>query len=294
MNKNNQILFLLIIILSAGLLEAQTVKDTTISDFKEVNKLVIQKNELYGIPDVLVILDIDNTLLTSHIDLGGDIWYQWQREELEDIKPTEEQKIKNCFYEDAIGLLYELKTMELTDSLIPTYINKWQNTGIPVFALTSRSPKYRTATERELLKREIDFSLSPLKTIEGSTPLYQYKLEREMSYQNGIMMTSGMNKGEMIAHILGRTGRSFKAIIFVDDSEKNVKNVKQKYEDDSNIDFTILHFDKIIKERKNANGGVILTDEQAKKMATDWNELNETLNRIFPGRNIKNKCVSSK
>jgi len=292
MTRTKFLLFLLASLFITSLLNAQVIDITTVS-FEEVDKLVSQKNKQYGISEVLVILDIDNTILTSQEDLGGDIWYQWQRGELEDIKPTEEQKIKNCFYEDVIGLLYELGTMELTDSLLPNYISNWQSAGTPVFALTSRSPKYRTATERELIKRGIDFSLSPLKTIEGETPTYDYKLQRDMSYQNGIMMTTGMNKGEMIAHILGRTGRSFKAIIFVDDSEKNVKNVRLEYQDNPDIDFTIFHYDKIVRDRIIANGGVIVTPKQAKKMAKDWNELNDTLNCIFPGRNIKNKCVCS-
>ena len=292
MNKNRYLVLLLLTVLITGVLKAQTLKDSTIFSFKDVNNLVAKKSKEYGIENVLVIVDIDNTLLTSNVDLGGDIWYNWQRGKIKDAIPTKKQKIENCFYEDVIGLLYELGTMRLTDTLIPQYINNWQKNGTTVFALTSRSPRYRTATKRELLKNGIDLSKSPLKQIDGSIATYNYTLDREMSYEDGLMMTTGMNKGDMIAHILGRTGKTFKSIIFVDDSEKNIVDVTEKYKGNTNIDFTVFYYDKIARDRKIANGGVLITKKQAKKMAADWDKLTETLNTIFPGRNSKNKCVS--
>ena len=49
-------------------------------------------------------------------------------------------------------------------------------------------------------------------------------------------MTTGMDKGEMLEHILKTTKRSFKSIVFVDDSEKNILAVKNNYEKFSEID----------------------------------------------------------
>lgn len=294
MTKKKYVTLMVIVLLININLKAQTLKNSTIFSFKDVNNLVTQKTKQYGVENVLVIVDIDNTLLTSNVDLGGDIWYNWQRGKIKDAIPTKKQKIENCFYEDVIGLLYELGTMKLTDSLIPQYLNNWQNKGTTVFALTSRSPRYRTATERELLKNGINLSKSPITQIDGSKAVYNYTLEREMSYRDGLMMTTGMNKGDMITHILGRTGRSYKAIIFVDDSEKNIKDVTTKFKNNTSIDFTVFYFNKIIRDRKIANGGVLITKKQANKMTSDWEKLSKTLNGIFPGRNIKNKCVSPK
>ena len=182
--------------------------------------------------------------------------------------------------------------MDLTDAMIPGYIKKWQEEKITVFALTSRSPDYRSATERELLRNGIDLSKSPLKTIEGTTPFYEYELDRPMSYQDGIMMTTGMDKGKMLSHILGRTGLSFKAIMFVDDSEKNIDAVREEFIEDKDIDLSLFRYDKVITDRKLANGGVILTKEQAEKMTQDWNLLNNTINSIFTGRYVNGECVN--
>jgi FMN phosphatase YigB (HAD superfamily) len=286
-----RIFLLLFLVLGVEWFQAWSITDTTVVNFNSVETCVNRKIKQYGSSEVLIVLDIDNTLLTSHVDLGGDIWYQWQTGKL-DLKPTEKQKIKKCFYEDAIGLLYELGTMDLTDTLIPVYIRKWQDEGATVFALTSRSPETRAPTERELRKNGIDLSRSALKTIDGNRPIYIYTLERKMSYFHGIMMTTGMNKGKMLTHILGRTGRTFKAIIFVDDSEKNIKDVFQSFKNNPETDVTLFHYDKVIAERKKANGGMILTPQQAEKMAQDWEKLNSMLQSIFPGRTTEDGCVN--
>ncbi len=275
----------------ACVINTTDVKVTVTNEYKEIRKVIDEKVKEYGNSEVLIVLDIDNTILTSNVDLGGDIWYQWQRGKL-DLKPTPEQKIDRCFYEDVVGLLYECGTMVLTDSMLPGYINEWQKAGIPMFALTSRSPRYRTPTERELSKRGIDMTKTAIRPEGKELPLYRYSLKRELSYMKGIMMTSGMNKGEMLAHILEKTGRSFKAIVFVDDSEKNVKNLKAKFETVGGIDMTIFHYRKIEEERIKANDGIVLTKEQAEKMANDWNKLNNTLLKIFPGRDVEGGCVS--
>jgi hypothetical protein len=65
----------------------------TVTAFSYVNKEVVRLNQQYGASNVLVVVDIDNTLLTSSVDLGGDVWYQWQRGKF-DIKPMDEQKVQ--------------------------------------------------------------------------------------------------------------------------------------------------------------------------------------------------------
>ncbi|MEZ5069933.1 MAG: DUF2608 domain-containing protein [Bacteroidales bacterium] len=243
--------------------------DTVVVDMAAADRCIREQVKIHGADRVLVVLDIDNTLLTSATDLGGDIWYQWQRGEL-DLKPTEDQKIKECFYEDAIGLLYELGTMTLTDERIPGYIREWQAGGLTVFALTSRSPLYRTPTEQELLKQGIDFRPSALRSIEGNRLVLTYDLERPLSYANGILMTTGMNKGDMLHHILGRAGRSFPSIVFVDDSEKNVRNMVSAWEGTPGCDLHVFHYEKVVRDRMERNGGRVLTPAEAETMARDW------------------------
>lgn len=247
-------------------------------------------NATYGASNVLIVLDIDNTILTSSVDLGGDIWYQWQRGKL-DIKPEENQKVQ-CLFEDSIGLLYELLPMDLTEENVPQIISQWQTSGNTLFALTSRAPKYRPATERELYNKGIDLELAALAPEGQPAPVYREMAERELSYMKGVMMTSGMNKGEMLDYILDKTDRSFDAIVFVDDSHHNIVNVYEKYKTRNHIDRNIYHYVHVEHQREQ-EFGTLLTEQQANAMAKDWEELNITLNKLFPDRAKSEGCLSA-
>jgi hypothetical protein len=255
--------------------------------FSAVAAEVDRLNALYSPQQVLLVLDIDNTVLTSEVDLGGDVWYQWQREKLP-VKPTDEQKVE-CLFEDAIGLLYELSPMRIVESGLPELIKGWQSSGNTVFALTSRSPKYRAATERELHRNGVDFAVAALKPVNKEVPVYAGTLDRPFSYIRGIMMTTGMDKGEMLKYILKRSHRDFKAVVFVDDSKKNIDNMFNAYQQ-SHFEMSIFSYNKIEQERVQSNGAV-LTQEQANKMATQWSLLDGLLNQIFPARELDGTCL---
>ena len=175
------------------------VKETT--TFKDVAAEVSQLAKQGENP--LIVVDIDNTLLTSTTDLGGDIWYQWQRGKL-DVKPSAEDKV-DCLFQDSIGLLYELVPQKTIEADVPELVKSWQDEGLTVFALTSRSPNYRAATERELYRNGFDMTLNPLKE-KGSDelPLYKAKPKRDLTYIDGVMMTTGMNKGKMLQFMLDK------------------------------------------------------------------------------------------
>ena len=230
----------------------------------------------------LVVMDIDNTLLTTTSDLGGDIWYQWQRGKL-DVKPAKEDKV-DCLFQDSINLLYELVPMKNIEDGVPAMVRSWQDEGLTVFAMTSRSPNYRFATEREMIRNGYNMAVTPL-TAKGSekAPVLVDKPKRALSYINGIMMTTGMNKGTMLDYVLEKTGQKFDKIIFVDDSQKNVVNMSKAYKDDASVDMTIFHYTKVEADRIAMNG-TILTQAQAGKMASDWKVLNATLDKIAPAR----------
>lgn len=259
------------------------VKIIETTRFHDVAELAKQKISTYSSQNVLIVVDIDNTLLTSTSDLGGDIWYQWQREQLS-VKPTVEQKVK-CLFEDSIALLYELAPMQLTEDDLPAQIQQWQKQGITLFALTSRSPTSRSATMRELTRAGMDMSQTALRAKGQEALMLQEKLPRNMTYIQGVMMTSGMDKGKMLSYILDKTQRHFDAILFVDDSQKNVDNLYAEFSTKTNIDMTIFHYTKVEEDRLKAQGS-ILTQEQANQMAQQWLELNHVLNNIYPARDI--------
>lgn len=266
-----------------------TIEDHVVS-FDEIDAAITSLNDKYGAREVLVVLDIDNTILTSTVDLGGDVWYQWQRGGLS-VQPRPDQKV-DCLFEDAIGLLYELGPMRLTEETLPDRIRSWQDSGNTVFALTSRSPKYRAATERELTRKGIDFTRAPLAPEGVTSPVYREMAEREWSYMQGVMMTTGMNKGTMLKTLLVRTGRTFSAIVFVDDTRRHIDDVPAAFARSDRMEILVFHFTKVEAERKAAYGDV-LTAQQAEKMDSDWRSLNTVLNEIFPARASTEGCLGT-
>nr|WP_252735742.1 DUF2608 domain-containing protein [Aestuariibacter sp. A3R04] len=259
----------------------------TTTTFTDVDKEVKTLNARYSADRVLIVSDIDNTLLTSTADLGGDIWYQWQTGKLA-VKPRDSEQV-SCLFEDTIGLLYELNPMTPTEPGLANTISTWQSQGNTIFALTSRAPKYRAATERELLRNGFDMSVSALTPENQQNPNYREHTERELSYSRGVMMTTGMNKGHMLKWILDKTQRQFDAIVFIDDSRKNIDNLAAAWRK-SDIDVRLFYYTRVEEDRAHKFGAV-LTEDQASAMAEDYQQLITTLEAVFPARKSQT-CLS--
>tara|TARA_Y100001934_G_scaffold202426_1_gene238581 strand:+ start:2076 stop:2987 length:912 start_codon:yes stop_codon:yes gene_type:complete len=259
-----------------------------VTSFNQIAPVVHTLNQQYKPENVLIVSDIDNTLLTNNGGLGGDIWYQWQRGKLA-LKPSPEQTV-SCLFEDVIGMLYELSPMALTESQVPGLIKQWQAQGNPMMLLTSRSPDYRSPTERELNNKGIDASLTALAPSGEADVTYRELLAREMSYSRGIMMTTGMHKGDMLAWILAKTGREFDAIVFIDDSQHNIDNMHERWQHES-VDMRVFHYTHVEAERVETFGQV-LNAEQANDLASDYDQLTHTLKAIFPERYKEGQCLS--
>ena len=265
------------------------VSDTDVTSFTDISAHISQLNARYGTDKVLIVTDIDNTLLTSTSDLGSDIWYQWQAGKLA-LKPQPDQQV-DCLYADAIGLLYELAPQQLIEPGTPQLLARWQHQGNHVVALTARSPSARAATERELARAGMDFTQTPLTTTANTQLMINGVNERPYTYLNGIMMTSGQHKGHMLQTLLDKAGETFQAIVFIDDSEKNVSHMTEAYESRGNTSLTAFHY-TLVEERRVAQFGAVLTPQQADTMASQWQALNRTLNDIYPARDKQGSCLT--
>ena len=253
--------------------------------YQQIEHHINTLDEKYGAKNVLVVFDIDNTLLTTgSSDLGGDIWYQWQTGKLP-IKASKKEKVA-CLYSDTIPMLYQLLPMKLTEPAVKSVITDLTERGNTFFALSSRGPENRAATERELNKQGLDFSQHSLAPA-GATqaPIYVKTFHRPTSYLNGVALTSGADKGKYLDFLLKKTARKFDALIFVDDGKHNIDAVSREFHIDKyqSMDTQLIHYTKVVDDRIKANGAV-LTQKQADKMAQDWQKLKQTLDAIYPER----------
>jgi len=224
---------------------ASEIKAT--SDFQQIATAAAKKADEFGADRVLLVLDIDNTLLAMDQELGSDQWFEWQRYLL-DHEPRSKQLVADSFDEllEVQGLLYNLGRMHPPQRDLPILISRLQGRGIHTLVLTSRGPEYRVATKRELRRNGYDFAASelPVRNLPNG-PYVPYYLDdlkadgltqqdvtahglkepKPITYDGGIMMTAGQPKGAMLLAILHHAEDEIDAIVYADDHIRHVAYV---------------------------------------------------------------------
>jgi hypothetical protein len=216
-------------------------------DFADVAKAVDQYIATFGAEHVLLVLDIDNTVMSMENDLGSDHWFEWQHYLLEN-EPDSPHLVAKTMpgLLEAQGILYNRGRMRPTQPDEPQLIATLQKRGIATILLTSRGPDFRGPTERELKRCRYDFATTalpvknapkgeylpydpanPEKSGISSKEVAKYNLPppRPVVYANGIFMTAGQHKGIMLLTLLKNAARDIKAIVYVDDNVRHVGSV---------------------------------------------------------------------
>jgi hypothetical protein len=229
----------------AGAVQASEIVAT--DDFRVVAAAAMNFADAVGPERVLLVVDIDNTLLAMNHTLGSDQWFEWQRYLL-DHEPKSKDLVADSFEEllEAQGLLYNLGRMHPPQRDLPILISRLQGRGIHTLVLTSRGPEFRAATERELRRNGYDFDATalPVRNLPGGSYL-PYDLEdlaadgltrqdavafglsepQPVSYENGIYMTAGQPKGAMLLAMLHHAGADIRAVVYADDHIRHVAYV---------------------------------------------------------------------
>lgn len=211
----------------------------------------------YGAQNVLVVFDIDDTLLANTADLGSTAWWNWQ----DSLPKSSASKIPFGELLAANGVMYALSDMKPAEGQTTIDVFKFlTENDFPVYALTARGPDNRDATMRELLDQGLDFTTAPecgaplcikrgqlngdtliaplarkrfgfkdgAKTHDLGAGAIKISSNRNAGVSDGVMMVSGQNKGIMLRLLVDSLPQADRprAIIFVDDSAKNVANLK--------------------------------------------------------------------
>ena len=198
----------------------------------------------------LLVLDIDDTLLTSVGFFGSDSWYEWQQ----GLKADDPGKVPCLF--DVISLNYEAGSQQATQADGPALVNALQ---VDRLLLTSRNPLYRGGTLRTL--QDAGYALpAPLGNADASLSWdFRKAPGARMSrvvYDQGVFMTTGQDKGLVLLDLLRRLGLRYDRVVLVDDGEKNISNMQNALRD-AGIDDLGLHYtrvDKSVDAADAANG----------------------------------------
>ena len=188
----------------------------------------------------LLVLDIDDTLLTSDGFFGSDKWYEWQK-----TLPASDPGKVPCLF-DVISLNYETGGQRATQPDGPALVNAVQ---VDKLLLTSRNPLYRGGTLRTL--QDAGYALpAPLGNADASLSWdFRKAPGARMSrvvYDQGVFMTTGQDKGLVLLDLLRRLGLRYDRVVLVDDGEKNISNMQNALRD-AGIDYLGLHYTRVDK-----------------------------------------------
>lgn len=241
-------IFALIIGLAFQVLASEKVQ---ITSMQSVSQKVEELRKQYSAEEILVVFDIDNTLLTTEMDLGGDAWFSWQEEKL---KNNDTQDLVAPDFNGLLrvqGYLYSLGQMRPPEAMTPSMVHLFQAQGHPVFMLTSRGAEFQNFTQRELERngynaaatapgpqggfasRFLPYNLgAPQQAclLPEELKAWGLKEAKPSVYEDGVFYTSGQHKGAMLRSLLCKVRKTYPAIVFVDDTEKHVDRVLKSYE----------------------------------------------------------------
>lgn len=202
--------------------------DRETADLADVTTDALDLADRAGKDRVLMVFDIDNTLLAMEQGLGADQWYEWQKD-LANNDPCNAENVGNRFAVQ--GALYYASAMRSTQDDAARQVKTIQNSGIPVIVLTSRGPEFRLQTFRELRRNGYSFSHSAIGPQGGyEQPFMPVENGRLSRYEDGVFMTAGQHKGEMLYALLQKTGTAMpRVIVMVDDKQKNLDAIKETF-----------------------------------------------------------------
>jgi len=202
--------------------------DRETADLAEVKTDTLNLTEKTDKKNILVVFDIDNTLLAMEQGLGSDQWYDWQTH-LSKEDQCNPQNVGDRFA--AQGALYFASAMRPTQKDGAAQVKAIQDLGVPVISLTSRGMDYQLQTFRELRRNNFSFSYSAIGPSGGyNEPFVPVENGRLSLYEDGVFLTAGQHKGQMLYVLLEKTATAMPAVIvMVDDKQKNLDAVKETF-----------------------------------------------------------------
>jgi hypothetical protein len=197
---------------------------TETADLSAVADDALQSATQLGLDKLLVVFDLDNTLLAMEQGLGADQWYEWQRE-LGESDRCDERVVADRLAVQ--GALYYASGMRPTQADAAAQLRRIQAAGIPVIALTSRGPDYWLHTFRELRRNGFDFRPNAIGPDGGwNEEFLPDNGIRPARYKDGVFLTAGQHKGAMLQDLIRRTGHPQPSlVIMTDDKQANLDAV---------------------------------------------------------------------
>jgi Protein of unknown function (DUF2608) len=244
----------------------------------EIKNLAEVSGYLKSKSATLLVLDVDDTLLTSPVFFGSDRWYGWQS-----ALPKGDPRKLTCLFE--VGAMnYESGFQVPTQADGPTLINALPGDRL---ILTARGSVNRGATIRELAKAEYRLPETLSRSSEGI--IYGYRSSSSsqpitVSYNDGVFMVAGQDKGLLLLDLLARLERKYERVVLVDDGRRNIEAMAAALKE-AGIDYHGLWYTRIDKSKP--------TPEEEQAGVSGWETWQALLSKNYPGRleRIREPCA---
>lgn len=167
----------------------------TTTTFLDVDKAIKKLGSKWDSRSVLLVFDIDSTLLTMTQDLGSDQWIEWQTDLLIN-DPKNSVLTGESFPElfEIQNLIWNMGKMRPPEKLQPSLIQNLQTQGFTTLLLTSRAPEDRDITVKTLKKNNYDFEKSTLPPLKGFSGEFTPYNTANLS-ESGITTNEAINMG---------------------------------------------------------------------------------------------------
>ena len=247
--------FFLVLLVTAPL----SAKIVEVKHFEEIKE--------YLLPNSLVILDIDNTLITPVQELGTDHWFCFRKEWHMKQGKTAAEALERALAEwEAVQNITQVIPVEKSTPDIVRFIQRHYK----VVGLTTRGLGLATRTICQLRDVGIDLGQSALTHID-----VPFLNPRAILYRKGVLFTAGTHKGHALLKLLDRFEYRPKRVIFINDKAPNLREIEVACEGRS-IPFIGLRYSYLDEKVKGFRADIaqvqfeqfksILSDEEAKQL----------------------------
>jgi hypothetical protein len=169
--------------------------------------------------DMVLIFDIDNTVIETAQYVGSDQWFYHRLKEY--VKQGfDEQKALQVVLPEWVSI-QKRTNVNLVEPITSRVIETWQKNGWEVMGLTSRGLELAERTVWQLQSVGIDFA-------KASPVLHEmnFKNNPDAIFRDGILYCSGSGKGSLLFQFFQNSGFFPKKVLFVDDKESHLRHVE--------------------------------------------------------------------
>lgn len=257
MKKFNYVLFTILTLLSIQNLRAE------IFDIYHMNEIYPHLQ-----PGMLVIFDIDNTLIEPVQELGSNQWFENRMKEYISYGCSKPDALEKALREWTA--IQNITLVKLVEPEIAGIVKDLQTLGYTVMGLTTRGLGISTCTLHQLQTVNID-----LKTTAPTDAEIFFMNERSVLFRGGTLFTAGTHKGNALEKFLKTIDCKPSSILFINDKYSHLLPVED-YCDKFAVPFVgmrygfldqkVKNFRKQIAEVQFYHFGHILSDEAAERI----------------------------